>query len=188
MPCLALEHGECKGDVVRTFGHVEGIHGVVYRLMAPINLLAIIWAAYAKLLLSYLGLDLGGIFTLFLMFVGGPLMLLCLSVTTALAHAHRGLTRVEVWTQVSVWVAMFVFGLTFSDGDAESEYPPILAALTGKAVVTERTSTTYGVWFDREYHRSLLDTVCDWTGWVALLIGCVAWLVLIASLFRDRTR
>lgn len=164
---------------------VEGIRGVVYRLMIPMNLLAIAWAAYGKWLLAYLGYDTAGLMTIFLMFVGGPVLLVCLSVTTALAYAHRDLTAVEAWAQVTVWVTLFVLGLTFSDDDAESGYPSILAALAGKTVTNEKFASG---WIDREYHRSLIDTFCVWSTVTAFLVGCAAWMLLVASLFRDRAR
>lgn len=155
---------------------------VVYRLLIPLNLLAVAWTGYGKILFGFLGFDTIGWYAFGFATFGTLILLTALGITTWRAiRRHRDghvLTTGQAASQTTVWVSTLVFGVTFPDTDPESNVPSVLAALAGK------TTTDDPVTGHQRYHTSAIDTLGDWTALAALLIGTTAWVALWVSLSR----
>lgn len=86
-------------------------------LTIPLNLLLIWWIAVGRALFGTVTAWAGYV----LLFVAGPVMLACLTLSTVLAFCARArptrLSTAQAWLQVVCWVGMFVVGIAVVDGD-----------------------------------------------------------------------
>ncbi|TDK92951.1 MULTISPECIES: hypothetical protein [Mycobacteriaceae] len=128
----------------------------------PLNVLLVVWMAIGRGVLAPLGW-----MTVFVVLVS-PALLICLTMTTRMIRQLPGreLTPAQTRAQVTVWSAMFGFGVFCADGGDSGTTSSILMKLLGEPSWSETVSLAL---------------------WSACVIaGPVAWCVLFAKLSGSR--
>ena len=126
----------------------------------PLNVLLVVWMAIGRGVFAPLGW-----MTVFVVLVS-PALLICLTMTTKMIRQLPGreLTPAQTRAQVTVWAAMFGFGVFCADGGDSGTTSSILMKLLGEPSWSETVSLAL---------------------WSACVIaGPVAWCVLFSKLSR----
>jgi len=147
---------------------VPGLRRAVFVLAIPLNLVLIGWLAVGR---SLFGVIAAWGFFVMLVF-GGPVLVVCLGVTTLLMYAQPRrpgrLTPAQAWWQVLCWIAMALAGLTMVDLDDTGNTGSVLLKLFGATPAAESVS---GALF-----------------WISAAAGAGAWVALLIALLRGQVR
>lgn len=99
--------------------------------MVPLNLLLVAWVWIGRIVFGV-----GGWFFLIFLISIVPVVLIALTLSTALAYTQAGrprsLTRVQAWAQLLTWIGLFGFGAFCPDfGDTEDSDISLLTQVFG---------------------------------------------------------
>jgi hypothetical protein len=131
---------------------VNGFGKLMLLWAIPLNVLAVLWVVTGSSLYPPVDSSAAN----FLRFVVGPILVVGLTAATILMFVQRrkrgGITAAQAWLQTALWIALFIFGLTFPALEERNGGASVLLRVIGQAPLTSAlsglmwTASTFVAW------------------------------------------